>query len=635
METVMKAHCFRVLFDRGTACTFLFSAAAGLLMAALCAPLGGRARRVGTLVLISAATLVFCVQTVYFTIFKTFLTLYSVSGTGEAIGSFGGQTLAGIARSAWPLLLLMLPLAVLIASVRRLTAVKTAGFRTFFSLAAAAAALQLSAAVLIRTGDAGLLSDRYIYTESFSPSLSVPRFGVLTTLRLDIKNMLENRPGVLDAKYHDEAGNTASPRGSAPAAAGVEKIGGFNTLDIDFEGLIAGEKDAALLGMHRYFSAVAPTRKNAYTGLFKDYNLVWIVAEGFSTLALDKTHTPTLWKLANGGFQFSNFYNPVWSVSTSDGEYVASTGLLPKAGVWSYYKSASNHMPFGFGRLFSALDYEARAYHDGTYTYYKRDKSYPNMGYVYKGIGNGLCMKKQWPASDLEMMEVTIPEYAGDSRFHTYYMTVSGHLNYSFAGNAMAYKHKSAVADLPYSEPPGAYIACQMEFDQAVKLLIDRLGAAGALDRTVIAISGDHYPYGLTVPQMEEITGKPIEANFELYRSTFIVWNSAMKPVRTDKFCSSLDIMPTLANLFGLPYDSRLIMGTDILSDSPPLVIFNNRSFITDRGRYNALTDQFVPVSGAAAPKGYASETLAAVKNKFKYSSLILDKDYYGVLFGP
>ena len=30
--------------------------------------------------------------------------------------------------------------------------------------------------------------------------------------------------------------------------------------------------------------------------------------------------------------------------------------------------------------------------------------------------------------------------------------------------------------------------------------------------------------------------------------------------VQVDKYCSSLDVMPTLSNLFGLDYDSRLII---------------------------------------------------------------------------
>ena len=70
-----------------------------------------------------------------------------------------------------------------------------------------------------------------------------------------------------------------------------------------------------------------------------------------------------------------------------------------------------------------------------------------------------------------------------------------------------------------------------------------------------------------------------------------------------DKPCYSVDIIPTLSNLFGLEYDSRLLAGQDILSDAPGLVIFNDYSYLTELGRYNADTDTFTPNEGAGAGK--------------------------------
>ena len=97
-------------------------------------------------------------------------------------------------------------------------------------------------------------------------------------------------------------------------------------MEIDFQTLIEGESDPVLQDMHTYFSQRPATEKNEYTGLFQGKNLIWIVAEGFTTYAMTEETTPTLWKLAHSGFVFENFYNPLWGVSTSDGEYVA---ILP------------------------------------------------------------------------------------------------------------------------------------------------------------------------------------------------------------------------------------------------------------------------------------------------------------------
>lgn len=251
------------------------------------------------------------------------------------------------------------------------------------------------------------------------------------------------------------------------------------------------------------------------------------------------------------------------------------------------------------------------------------------MGYDYKGIGNGLKMSKSWPRSDIEMMEITIPEYIDEQPFHTYYMTVSGHMQYNFIGNNMAMKNKDYVKDLPYTEAGRAYIATQIEFDRAMKYLLEQLEQAGIADKTLIAISADHYPYGLEDQEIDDLAGHVVEKNFELYKSTFILYTKGMEPVTIEKPCSSLDIIPTLSNILALEYDSRLLMGRDIFSDSEPLVIFSNRSFITDKGRYDAVEQEFFPADGQQVNDEYIDSILEIIDRKFYYSAKILDTDYY------
>jgi arylsulfatase A-like enzyme len=283
------------------------------------------------------------------------------------------------------------------------------------------------------------------------------------------------------------------------------------------------------------------------------------------------------------------------------------------------------------GRELSERGYSSRAYHNHTYDYYWRDISHPNLGYVYKGVGSGLEITAQWPESDLEMIAATLPEFIGDAAFHTYYMTVSGHLEYNFLGNMMAAKHKNDTADLPYSEAARAYIACNMEFDQAVAYLIEQLSAAGRLDDTVIVISNDHYPYALKKSEIEELHGGPVEENFELFHSTLIIWNSAMAaPVIVEKPCNPIDILPTLLNLMGITYDSRLLTGRDILDDTDEgIAVFTNHSWISEKGRYNAANDTFTAAPGIPVEEGYAGRMMNRVNLMFDYSAKILDTDYY------
>jgi len=202
-------------------------------------------------------------------------------------------------------------------------------------------------------------------------------------------------------------------------------------------------------------------------------------------------------------------------------------------------------------------------------------------------------------------------------------------MQYNFIGNHMAMKNKEYVKDLPYTEAGKAYIATQIEFDRAMEYLLEQLEQAGIADKTLIAISADHYPYGLEDHEVDDLAGHVVEKNFELYKSPFILYVKGMEPVTIDKPCSSLDIIPTLSNLLSLEYDSRLLMGRDIFSDSEPLVIFQNKSFITDKGQYNAVTQEFFPEDGQQVDDQYINEILDIIEKKFYYSAMILDTDYY------
>jgi phosphoglycerol transferase MdoB-like AlkP superfamily enzyme len=282
------------------------------------------------------------------------------------------------------------------------------------------------------------------------------------------------------------------------------------------------------------------------------------------------------------------------------------------------------------GNQLNRQGYDTRAYHDHTYTYYKRDKTHPNMGYLYQGLGNGLEITPTWPESDLEMMEQTVPEYVTQAPFHTYYMTVSGHLEYSFMGNQMAAKHRDEVSDLDLSEEAQAYLACQIELDLALQNLLEQLQNAGQLENTVICLYPDHYPYGLSEKAIDELADPGVRETLDLYRNTMILWSGdSEEPVIIDKPCSNLDILPTLSNLFGLEYDSRLLMGRDILSDEPGLVMFSDCSYITDLGEYHAKDDTFMPAPNAVIPDGYPQNMLKCVQNKFLFSGKILMTDYY------
>ena len=251
----------------------------------------------------------------------------------------------------------------------------------------------------------------------------------------------------------------------------------------------------------------------------------------------------------------------------------------------------------------------------------------------YMGIGNGLekLMASKWLPSDVDMMNVTTDFYTSEDKFVTFYITVSGHAPYNFSGgNSTAIKYKDYVKDLPYSTPVKAYLASQMELDRALEALINKLDEKGILEDTVIALVGDHYPYTLSIDEVNEVSSYTRDSIVEVNRSNFILWNSEIEePIQVNKVGSQIDVLPTLLNLFGIEYDSRLLIGQDILSDNPGVAIFSNRSWVSDYGTYFAGNKQFVSNGNGEVDENYVNEMNKSVANKFTMSQSFLKYEIY------
>ena len=632
-ETILKVFIYDTVFNIGYVYMCLFSLPLGLLFYLLTTGFNEKTNKILFYSIISFLTLYYGAQIIYYRIFYTFTSFYSILvGTAKALG-FIDVLINTLLDNIAELIAVFLPIGLLVYFHRKIQFNKIP--KNYIIKVAVSAVIMQSAIVLtVLSSDIGILSPSYLYSETFLVVESVDKFGLLTTGRLDIKNILKSMVFAVEPEYTEivesEEPKTADepPLELEPEELPVQTVE-YNTMDIPFDELINKESNKTIKSMHEYFRSIEPTKKNEYTGKYKGKNLILITAEGFSPYAVNKDITPTLYKMQEEGFKFKNFYTPTWGVSTSDGEYVACTGLTPKEGIWSFYKSSKNYMPFAMGNQLKKQGYETKAYHNHYFDYYYRHVSHPNLGYTYKGLGNGLDVTETWPESDLEMIELTVPEFIESEPFHVYYMTVSGHLQYNFSGNYIAAKNRSLVEALPYSNNVKAYLACNIELDKAMEKLIQELEKKGITEDTLIAISPDHYPYGLKLNEISELANTEIKTEVELDKGIFLLWSKGMEPVEIDKVCSSLDIIPTLSNLMGLEYDSRLLMGRDIFSDSEPLVMFSDRSFITDKAFYNAKTNEVTSFTGENIESSYIKETAETVILKFKYSAMILDTDYY------
>ncbi len=598
----------------------LFSILTGTIISLITGFLNESVNKISNIVINSVITLIFIAQLIHYRFYQSIFSIYSLINGAQVFGFMSAIGKIMLHNTEY-IIFLLFPLFFFIVLGLNISFKKYTKKELLILIGIIPISLLLSILVLNTDKDKNY-NAKDLYYNTHAPTISTQKLGLLTTMRLDLKRAIFGFTDkiMLEDKEIEEVNKSENKKE-------------YNILNIDFDKLIEEEDNDKIRSLHKYFKSVTPTEKNKYSGMFKDKNLIVITAEAFSPIAIDKELTPTLYKMYTEGFSFSNFYTPIFYVSTSDGEYVSLTSLLPKEGVWSFQESSKISLPFVYGNILKDYGYSANAYHNGRYNYYKRNLSHPNMGYKYVGCGNGLEKKincKIWPQSDLEMINATIDDYIENEKFLAYYMSISGHLNYTYNGNMMATKNRDKVKNLRYSEAIQAYLATNIELDKALESLINSLKEKGKLDDTVIVISADHYPYGLTINEMKERATYINDEKFDIHKNNLIIWNSQIKtPIKIDKYASSLDILPTVLNLLGVEYDSRLLMGTDILSNSEGLVIFNDRSWITKYGKYDAIKGKFTEYINLEEKQKYIDEINEIVKNKFNASRLILETNYY------
>lgn len=640
-ELLLHAFDRTILFwDTPLVYILLFSAAGGFLLSALVDILPRKAAHIVTYALCVFWTVLTCIEYCCKSYFKSYWGLSFITQmTGNVVGNFFSTMLEIIFGRIVFILLSFLPLVLLII-LRRLLPGKTLSVRCRVMALAVFAVCQAVGSALCYTGE-----DRADYTYNYVTDYAVPRFGLAATIRLEAQYAIFGLPDApviqVDEPVLDEP-----------------VVYDYNKMELDFTATSDLVGGSTLENMHNYFSSKTASQQNEYTGMFKGKNLIQITAEAFSPYVISKELTPTLYKLTHEGFVFTNYYQPGWGQSTTGGEFAHMTGIIPTwvNGNLSFYASHQDYMPFALGNQFRALGYTTVAYHNNSYTYYNRHLTHPNLGYDYYGQGNGLTLTVPgWPYSDLEMMELTAPAYIEDyvntgKPFHAYYMSVSGHANWGW-GNAMSAKNReAAVAAYPNaSQPVQGYIAANLELEYALTYLLEQLEAAGIADDTVICMTADHYPYALVTDEVDyyqELSGKQdSELDISRYKNTWLLWSGSMESsVTVNTPCSAIDILPTVSNLFGLEFDSRLMSGHDVFAQNynasqastcMPLVILpTNRgySWITAAGTYDAKTRTFTPNPGITVADDYVKTVSSLIDAKYSYARQLIQYDYAGVV---
>ena len=583
-----------------------------------------------TAVILSIFGILFSIQCVFYSIFKIYFSLTNL-GLGDQVTSYLDKAFEAIVSNIINILLFMVPFTLYLIFKKKINNARNNKvdylvFTVIIILFVPLFYLNILSSKDVTNGTYDL------YYNVNEVSLNISKLGVLNSYTLDFQRLIFgfvpkhiNYVNVDDLVEKNEKKEEEEVIVYEP-----------NKLELNLD---KETGNSSIKRINEYVANDNGTMKNEYTGMFKGYNLVYITAESFHEIGVSETLTPTLYRLTHSGFIFDNYYTPN-ALSTIGGEFQSMTGLYPDSSILKKWRSGTNYFPYGLANVFKNLGYNTYAYHNNSYTFQDRNKYMASQGFTnFLGCYNGMEKRmncKRWPQSDDEMMEVTIPDYINSEEpFLAYYMTVSGHFGYTYNDNSMASKNKQYVEGVLDATPNArAYVATQIELDRALERLINELEKAGKLDNTVFVLLADHYPYELDLKSINSLSSYEREEIITVNHNNLILWNSKIEDMHITKPCMSSDVLPTVYNLFGVDYDSRLYTGRDILSDSFGIAIMRNRSWVTDKGMYYANSNKFVSNNEAEeVDEEYIKNINTIVNNRLNIAKLILETDYYRYLF--
>lgn len=383
-----------------------------------------------------------------------------------------------------------------------------------------------------------------------------------------------------------------------------------------------------------------------YNGISKGNNLIMLMVESFDWYPMTwydaetiKKIYPNISKFFGESLVLNNFYS---REKTDTSENNAMLGSNP-TGKYMNYDFPNNTYPQALPNMFKEANSGAvvNAFHQNDATFYNRYKSHLSLGFdKFYGIEDmkeygvtNTFDENNWDKGERtkdsetvkHMVEVMCPT---DKQFMTYYLTFSMH-GY--------YVERQGFKDFTYVDSEGVeyengyygyfdalnvfpevkgnkkanylrtYAACVLDFDVALGYLMDYLEEKGLADNTTVVLYGDHNTYYNNLSYYAK--GITETYNSELYRIPCAIYDKKLvkaykedngescvnnvigndsvdagKCVTLSKFTTTVDLIPTVLDLFGISGWKNLYLGSSIFTDNESII--HSRAygiFVTDK----------------------------------------------------
>lgn len=334
---------------------------------------------------------------------------------------------------------------------------------------------------------------------------------------------------------------------------------------------------------------------NEMTGAFQGKNVMLFLLESIDTWLLTEDYMPNLYRLQQQSINFENHFSPMFiSAGTFGTEYTVNTGLIPPTNGVSSKAYSTYSFPYSLAHLFENAGYTANSFHSSSPKIYSRGLIHANWG--YEKYHSFVDMGMEDYQRDSQMMngyaDMVAPEHYFD-----FILTYSGHGPYTEEMDNICQGHWE---DVSRTVDPGTIpaqgadleeyrraVAHAMETDAFIGQLVEQIESDGTLDNTVLIFFTDHYCKYMTNTQLV-MDLKGAENMDMLNRTPFFIYSKGTPAQTVSKVTSSMDIAPTIANLFDLDVNYAYYTGDDAFGDGGGYVIFKNMNWYDGETYYTA-----------------------------------------------
>lgn len=367
---------------------------------------------------------------------------------------------------------------------------------------------------------------------------------------------------------------------------------------------------------------------NEMTGLLTGKNLILVQLESVDDFVLNDENTPTLARLQREGINFAEFYTPQYSNGyTFNTEFAAQTGVYPYANGNVAYSLSRSAFPYAVGNLLEEAGYTANSFHKSEAKFYNRGAMHQAFGYEQYHSALDYAQDELQAGDDRFLVDcdALYERMVETEPFADFLITYSGHLGYDEIDALTTYVLEQFPEYRDDSRPyeiNGLFAKARLT-DEMFAHLLARLDEDGLLENTVICVYDDHYAYGLTDRAVLEEYSAAAGGRL-LERTPCFIWYEGCTPQTVTKTLQTVDLLPTLANLFGLAVPDT--MGRDAFDPAyAGYAIFPNGGWLTDTAY--AENGQIVWNNGMTDAE--VSEMNAFARRFQEINDAILDTDYY------